>query len=58
MTDPAIVQMPFGPEVDGRRLLGEAVGFARALRAARLSIDIGASVDFARALTLVEIGDR
>ena len=58
MTDPAIVQAPFGPEVDGRRLLGEAVGFARALRAARLSIDIGASVDFARALTLVEIGDR
>ena len=30
----------------------------RALRAARLSIDIGASVDFARALTLVDIGDR
>jgi uncharacterized protein with von Willebrand factor type A (vWA) domain len=58
VTDPAIVQAPFGPEVDGRRLLGEAVGFARALRAARLSIDIGASVDFARALTLVEIGDR
>ena len=35
MTDPAIVQAPFGPEVDGRRLLGEAVGFGRALRAAR-----------------------
>ena len=28
MTDPAIAQMPFGAEVDGRRLLGEAVGFA------------------------------
>ena len=58
MTDPAIVRSPFGPEVDGRRLLGEAVGFARSLRAARLSIDLGASLDFARALTLVDIGDR
>ena len=58
MSDPAIARQPFGAEVDGRRLLGESVGFARALRAARLSIDIGASVDFARALTLVDIGDR
>ncbi|MEO8437829.1 MAG: VWA domain-containing protein, partial [Chloroflexota bacterium] len=56
--DPAIVRAPFGPEIDGRRLLGEAVGFGRALRAARLSIDLGASVDFARALTLVDISDR
>jgi uncharacterized protein with von Willebrand factor type A (vWA) domain len=56
--DPAIVGAPFGPEVDGRRLLGEAVGFGRSLRAARLSIDLGASVDFARALTLVDIADR
>ena len=58
MTDPAIVRSPFGAEVDGRRLLGEAVGFGRALRAARLAIDLGAAVDFARALTLVDIGDR
>ena len=58
MTDPAIVRAPFGPEVDGRRLLGEAVGFGRALRAARLSIDLGAAIDFARALTLVDIADR
>ena len=58
MSDPAIVRSPFGPEVDGRRMLGEAVGFGRSLRAARLSIDLGASVDFARALTLVEIADR
>jgi uncharacterized protein with von Willebrand factor type A (vWA) domain len=56
--DPAIVAAPWGPEVDGRRLLAEAVGFGRSLRAARLSIDLGAAVDFARALTLVEIGDR
>jgi len=58
MTDPAIVRSPFGPEVDGRRLLNEAVGFGRSLRAARLSIDLGAAVDFARALTLVDIADR
>ena len=57
-TDPAVVRSPFGAEVDGRRLLGEAVGFGRSLRAARLSIDLGASVDFARALTLVDIADR
>jgi uncharacterized protein with von Willebrand factor type A (vWA) domain len=58
MTDRAIVRSEFGPEVDGRRLLAEAVGFGRSLRAARLSIDLGASVDFARALTLVDIADR
>ena len=58
MPDAAIVRTPFGPEVDGRRLLGEAVGFGRSLRAARLAIDLGAAVDFARALTLVDIGDR
>ena len=56
--DSAFVQAPWGSEVDGRRLLSEVVGFARALRAARLPIDLGASVDFARALMLVEIGDR
>jgi uncharacterized protein with von Willebrand factor type A (vWA) domain len=57
-TDPAIVQAPWGAEVDGRRLLHEAVGFGRALRAAGLPIDLGASVDYARALALVEIGSR
>ena len=58
MTDPAIVRSPFGPEVDGRRLLREAVGFGRSLRAAHLAIDLGAAVDFARALTLVDVADR
>src|SRR5262245_5611083 len=58
LDDPAIADVPGGPTVDGRRLLNEAVGFGRALRAARLSIDLGAAVDFARALTLVDIGDR
>ena len=57
-SDPAIVKAPWGPEVDGRRLLHEAVGFGRALRAAGLAIDLGAAVDYARALPLVEMGDR
>jgi uncharacterized protein with von Willebrand factor type A (vWA) domain len=56
--DPAIVRSPSGPEVDGRRLLGEAVGFGRALRAARLAIDLGAAIDFARALALVDLSER
>ena len=42
----------------GRRLLGRAIGFGRALRAAGLGIDIGASVDFARTLELVDLADR
>jgi len=56
--DPAIVRAPWGPDVDGRRLLAEAVGVGRALRAAGLATDLGAAVDFARALTLVDVGDR
>jgi uncharacterized protein len=56
--DPAIVKAPWGPEVDGRRLLSETVGFGRALRAAGLHIDLGAAVDYARALTLVDMGSR
>lgn len=56
--DPAIVKAPWGPEVDGRRLLNEAVGFGRALRAAGLHIDLAAAVDYARALPLVDLGSR
>ncbi len=56
--DPAIVRAPWGPEVDGRRLLAESVGFGRALRSAGLPTDLGASVDFARALTLIDMGQR
>jgi uncharacterized protein with von Willebrand factor type A (vWA) domain len=56
--DPAIVRSPSGGEVDGRLLLAEAVGFGRALRSAGLSIDLAAAVDYARALTLVELGER
>jgi uncharacterized protein with von Willebrand factor type A (vWA) domain len=57
-TDPAIIASPAGGEVDGRRLLAEAVGFGRALRAAGLSIDLAAAVDYARALTLIELEQR
>ena len=56
--DPAIIAAPWGPEIDGRRLLREAVGFGRALRAAGLHIDLAAAVDYARALPLVDIGSR
>jgi len=54
----AIVALPDGREIDGRRLLAEAVGFGRALRAGGLSVDLVAAIDFSRALTLVQIGDR
>jgi len=47
-----------GESIDGRRLLAEAVGFGRALRAAGLQVDLGAAIDFARALGLVDVGRR
>src|SRR3954452_17605099 len=56
--DPAIVRARWGAEVDGRRLLAESVGFGRALRAAGITTDLGAAVDFARALTLIDMGRR
>ncbi|HUQ42871.1 MAG TPA: VWA domain-containing protein [Candidatus Limnocylindria bacterium] len=45
-------------QVDGRKLFGKAVGFGRALRRSGLSVDLGAAIDFARALEIVDIGDR
>jgi uncharacterized protein with von Willebrand factor type A (vWA) domain len=51
--------VPFSDlRVDGLQLLREAVGFGRALRAAGLPVDLGAAVDFARALGIVDLGDR
>jgi uncharacterized protein with von Willebrand factor type A (vWA) domain len=44
--------------VDGERFTGSAVRFARALRLAGLTTDLGAAIDFARALAMVDIGDR
>jgi uncharacterized protein len=45
-------------DVDGERLVRQAVVFARTLRTAGLAVDLGAAIDFARALTLVDIGER
>jgi uncharacterized protein with von Willebrand factor type A (vWA) domain len=44
--------------VDGRRLLKQSVSFGRALRKAGLQVDLGAEIDFARALEIVDLGDR
>ena len=44
--------------VDGRRFTRSAVGFGRALRRAGMSIDLGSQIDYPRALSLIEIGDR
>ncbi|HEY6608213.1 MAG TPA: VWA domain-containing protein [Candidatus Limnocylindria bacterium] len=45
-------------EVSGLALLRSAVGFGRELRAVGLSGDLTSAMDFARALTLIEIGDQ
>jgi hypothetical protein len=53
------VETATGPvDVDGGRMLRQAVVFARSLRTAGLSVDLGAVIDFTRALTLVDLGDR
>lgn len=46
------------PEVDGDALLAASVRFGRALHAEGLRADLTGALDFARALTLVDIGDR
>ena len=60
MTPPGAIPRGPGqaPWPAGRRLLGRAVGFGRALRAAGLGVDVGAAVDFARTLELVDLADR
>ncbi len=58
MTESPLLLSPSGELIDGRRLLAEAVGFGRALRVAGLSVDLGAAMDFARSLGLVDIGRR
>jgi uncharacterized protein with von Willebrand factor type A (vWA) domain len=58
VTESPLVTAPTGEVIDGRRLLAEAVGFGRALRAAGLAVDLGAAMDFARALGLVDLGRR
>ncbi len=58
MTESPLLLAPTGELIDGRRLLAEAVGFGRALRSAGLAVDLGAAMDFARALSLVDLGRR
>jgi uncharacterized protein len=60
MTESPLLRAPTGELIDGRRLLAESVGFGRALRAAGLSIDLAAAIDFARALELdgVDLGRK
>ena len=55
---PPILIADTGEAIDGRRLLAEAVGFGRALRAAGLQVDLSAAIDFARALGMVDLGRR
>jgi uncharacterized protein with von Willebrand factor type A (vWA) domain len=45
-------------QIGGRQLLDASVRFGRALHAEGLAADLAGAIDFARALTLVEIGDR
>jgi uncharacterized protein with von Willebrand factor type A (vWA) domain len=53
-----VARTPAGEAVDGRQLLAEAVTFSRMLRRAGLSIDLGAVIDFARAMTMIDLGVR
>ena len=45
-------------DVDGGRLLGERGRLRAGPARGGLAVDLGAAIDFARALTLVDIGDR
>lgn len=44
--------------VSGGAFFWNALLFTRALRAAGLTTDLGAAIDYSRALTLIDIGDR
>jgi uncharacterized protein with von Willebrand factor type A (vWA) domain len=58
VVDPWLVLAPGDRTVDGGVLLGRSVAFGRALRHAGLAVDLGAAMDFARALGLIDIGQR
>jgi uncharacterized protein with von Willebrand factor type A (vWA) domain len=49
---------PAAANVSGSDFFWNALLFTRALRAAGLSTDLGAAIDYSRALTLIDIGDR
>ncbi len=53
-----ILVAPTDELIDGRRLLAESVGFGRTLRVAGLPVDLSAAIDFARTLSLVDLGRR
>ncbi len=46
------------PGVSGSAFFWNALLFTRALRAAGLRTDLGAAIDYSRALTLIDIGER
>ena len=46
------------PAVSGSAFFWNALLFTRALRAEGLTTDLGAAIDYSRALTLIDIGDR
>ena len=46
------------PGVSGGAFFWNALLFTRALRAAGLRTDLGAAIDYSRALTLIDIGER
>ena len=57
--DRRFATVPFTDQtVDGARLLAQAVGFGRELRRVGLGADLASEIDFARALTAVDLGDR
>jgi uncharacterized protein with von Willebrand factor type A (vWA) domain len=56
MPDPGAA--PHDPEVDGRALVAEAVGFGRALRRAGLDGDVATAARFADALTRIDLAVR
>ncbi len=58
MTTPTPTPDAGGPEISGAALLSAVLGFGRELKAEGLTADLAAVLDFCRALTLVDIGDR
>ncbi|MFN8619429.1 MAG: VWA domain-containing protein [Chloroflexota bacterium] len=47
-----------GPEISGPALLSSVLAFGRELKREGLTADLAAVLDFCRALTLIDIGDR
>ena len=57
--EPALLRASDPPRaVSGSDFFWNALLFTRALRAAGVQTDLGAAIDYSRALTLIDIGDR